>query len=143
MSASMGPAADRRPAGRGGPRDRGFTLVEVLVAFVILSLALGVVFRSLSSGLSHERTARLATERVLAARSLLDRVGQDIPLELGTTEGDFAGGAHWVLTVTQADQEANLAARRPGGTVNAYLVALHVAGTDGRSLDLQTVRLGR
>ena len=73
-------------------RNSGFTLIEVLISFVILALVLGVVFRSLSTGLSHERTAELATARVLEARSILDRLGADLPLEEGQAEGELATG---------------------------------------------------
>ena len=49
--------------------DRRLRMIAFAVA--ILALVLGVVFRTLSTGLSHERTAGLVTARVLEARSIL------------------------------------------------------------------------
>ena len=125
-------------------RNKGFTLIEVLVAFAILALVLGTVLRSLSTGLSHERTAKLATARVLEARSILDRLGLDIPLEEGSTAGELATGEPWSLTVTLADPEVEPGRRSRMRTreLHAYLAELRVEGADGRSLDLQALKLG-
>ena len=121
-------------------RSRGFTLVEVLVAFAILALVLGTVFRTLSTGLSHERTAKLATARVLEARSVIDRVGGDLPLEEGTTTGELATGEPWTLTVSLADPETE--DRFEARPLHADLADLRVDGADGRTLHLQTLKLG-
>ncbi len=121
-------------------RNRGFTLIEVLIAFVILALVLGVVFRTLSSGLSHERTAWLATARVLEARSIFDQLGVNLPLEEGLIEGRLATGEAWTLTVSlfePAADDDNLE-----GPINAYLAELSVEGDDGRMLRLKTLSLG-
>ncbi len=121
-------------------RNSGFTLIEVLIAFAILALVLGVVFRSLSTGLSHERTAGLVTARVLEARSILDRLGADLALEEGTIEGRLATGEPWTLIVSLLDPAASDEIQ--GDTLNAYLAELSVDGDDGRMLRLQTLKLG-
>ncbi len=118
----------------------GFTLIEVLIAFAILALVLGVVFRTLSSGLSHERIAGLVTARVLEARSILDRLGADVALEEGTIEGRLATGEPWTLTVSLLEPAASDDVQ--AGSLNAYLAELSVDGDDGRMLRLKTLRLG-
>jgi general secretion pathway protein I len=122
-------------------QNRGFTLIEVLVAFTILALVLAVVMRSLSSGLSHEHTAGLTTARVLEARSILDRVGADYPLEAGTIEGELATGEPWVLTVRLVETEAD-ASEQPNA-LNIYLAELQIEGADGRALSLKKLSLGQ
>ena len=121
-------------------RNSGFTLIEVLIAFAILAMVLGVVFRTLSTGLSHERTAGLVTARVLEARSILDRLGADIALEEGTIEGRLATGEPWSLTVSLLDPAAG--DETDPGLLNAYLAELSIRGDDGRMLRLQTLKLG-
>ncbi len=121
-------------------RNSGFTLIEVLIAFAILALVLGVVFRTLSTGLSHERTAGLVTARVLEARSILERLGADIALEEGTIEGRLATGERWALTVSLLDPAAS--EESDPGPLNAYLAELSIHGDDGRMLRLQTLKLG-
>jgi general secretion pathway protein I len=120
--------------------DSGFTLIEVLIAFAILAMVLGVVFRTLSTGLSHERTAGLVTARVLEARSILDRLGIDLALEEGTIEGRLATGEPWALTVSLIELAASDEA--DPGQLNAYLAELSIDGDDGRMLRLQTLKLG-
>ena len=120
--------------------DSGFTLIEVLIAFAILAMVLGVVFRTLSTGLSHERTAGLVTARVLEARSILDRLGADIALEEGTIEGRLATGEPWSLTVSLLDPAAG--DETDPGPLIAYLAKLSIRGDDGRMLRLQTLKLG-
>jgi general secretion pathway protein I len=122
-------------------QNRGFTLIEVLIAFAILALVLAVVLRSLSSGLSHERTAGLTTARVLEARSILTRVGADFPLETGTIEGRLATGEPWVLTVSLLETEAS-DSDRPNA-LNIYLADLQIDGGDGRALRLKKLSLGQ
>ena len=121
-------------------RSSGFTLIEVLIAFAILALVLGVVFRTLSTGLSHERTAGLVTARVLEARSILERLGADLALEEGTIEGRLATGEPWTLTVSLLEPAAG--DEIDPGPLSAYLAELSIDGDDGRTLRLQTLKLG-
>jgi general secretion pathway protein I len=118
----------------------GFTLIEVLIAFTILALVLGVVFPTLSSGLSHERTARLATARVLEARSILDRLGIEDPLAEGTIDGQLATGETWTLTVSRIEPDSS--DENQTGQINAYLAELRIDSEDGRMLRLKTLKLG-
>ena len=122
-------------------RNKGFTLVEVLIAFAILAVVLGIVFRTLSTGLSHERIADLTTARVLEARSILDRLGIDIPLEEGITEGRMATGEVWTMTVSLTEPAASDEIR--SATLNAYIAELQVDGEDGRTVYLKTLKLGQ
>ncbi len=103
-------------------------------------MVLGVVFRTLSTGLSHERTAGLVTARVLEARSILDRLGADVALEEGTIEGRLATGEPWTLTVSLIEPAAS--DEIEAGPLNAYLADLTVHGDDGRILRLKTLKLG-
>jgi len=121
-------------------RNKGFTLIEVLIAFTILALVLGVVLPTLSSGLSHQRIARLSTARVLAARSILDRVGADIALEEGEVDGALTTGEEWTLTVRRIDPDTGDTSG--SGKLVAYLAELQIDGDDGRTLRLKTLKLG-
>ncbi len=121
-------------------RTDGFTLVEVLVAFAILALVLGAVFRSYSAGLAQERIASEATRRVLEARSFLTALGTDVPLEEGTSEGRFPSGEIWTLTVERVQFEGEAA--DADADPRLYHATLSVTGTDGRAVTLQTLKPG-
>lgn len=54
--------------------DRGFTLVEVLIAFAILSLAAVACYRAAGSGLRAIEAAGATERAVLVAQSQMDRL---------------------------------------------------------------------
>jgi general secretion pathway protein I len=78
--------------------ERGFTLLEVLVAFVIAALALGVLFQSIASGLGALSLADQYEQALSRARSRLAAVGA-ASLQPGVQSGDDGGGFRWQSTV--------------------------------------------
>ena len=76
-----------------GARQRGFTLLEVLIALVIAGIALATVFRAASENISATGAAARYQEAVSRARSHLD--GTSVNLTFGEQEGDDGGGFHW------------------------------------------------
>jgi general secretion pathway protein I len=88
-------------------RSRGFTLLEVMVAFVILAVALGLLLGMLSRGLKQVTQAGNETEAALHAQSLLDAFGTLEAIEPGARDGEFDGGRyHWRLQVDEAPDPA-------------------------------------
>lgn len=89
-------AGVRRPPTAGGID--GFTLLEVMVALVILGLAVAMLSGSVFDSLA--RAARIKTQNQAAtlADSILGRLGEDIPLRTGTIQGQDENLA-WTLTV--------------------------------------------
>ena len=73
----------------------GLSLLEVLVAFSILALALGVLLRIFGSGLKSAALAESYSQAVLRAESLLSRSGIDSPLQAGEESGAFDERYHW------------------------------------------------
>ncbi len=81
-------------------RARGFTLLEVIIAFALLGLALTLLLGSLSGGAKQVRDAELRTRAVLHAQSLLAETGVASPLQAGSRQGDWEQGRyHWELQV--------------------------------------------
>jgi general secretion pathway protein I len=88
----------------------GFTLVEVLVALAVLTIALAAVMRALSQSIDTSASLRDHTVAMWVAQNRLamHQVTRDFPA-LDTTEGeaDMAGRAwHWREQVTAAPGEA-------------------------------------
>ena len=65
------------------PADAGFTLLEVIVAFAIASLALVGLFQAGSGGVFAVDTAARAEEALQRAQSHLAAVGRDAALVAG------------------------------------------------------------
>jgi len=62
----------------------GFTLLELLLAFVVFALSFATVLEILSGSMRNTVRARHYSEAALTAQSLMDQVGLEIPLEAGS-----------------------------------------------------------
>lgn len=79
---------------------RGYSLLEVIVAFALLALALTLLLGSLSGASRQVHTADLRTRAVLHAQSLLALTGVDAPLQEGRQQGQWEDGRYrWELQV--------------------------------------------
>ncbi len=130
---------------RLGGRDRGFTLIEVLVAFAILALALGVLLQVFSTGLRNARVSEAYTTATLLAESKLAQVGIEDPLVEGQSVGRFDDRFRWLIEVRPyQESEPDAAPEREGLPVRAYEVVVTVSWDevhDKRSVSLTTLRL--
>jgi prepilin-type N-terminal cleavage/methylation domain-containing protein len=78
----------------------GFTLIETLVAFVVLSIVLSTVYGIMGGGL---RQAKRDEDRLLlaaVAENLLVRARLDLFPARGPISGEIAGGVRWTITST-------------------------------------------
>lgn len=81
-------------------RQRGYSLIEVIVAFALLALALTLLLGTLSGAARQVRASQLQTLASLHAQSLLAAQGVETPLQPGTRSGVFEDGRlHWQLDV--------------------------------------------
>jgi general secretion pathway protein I len=114
--------------------DRGFTLLEVLVAFVIAALALGVLFRGTIDGLHTAQIAGRYEEAVTRAQSRLAALTAG-SLTQGDRQGDDGNGFHWRERITPVETTAPAA---------LYAVSVAVSWTDGsrRTVELDSERIG-
>ena len=79
----------------------GFTLVEIVVAFVLLALVLSTGFEIFSSGLRRAGDLEDQSQAQVIAQSKLDAAGVDEQLKEGTYQGDSEDGRyHWTMVVS-------------------------------------------
>lgn len=126
-------AEARAPGGK-----RGFSLLEVLVAFVVLSLALSVIMRIFSQGMSSVSESEHHARAVMLAESKLALLGADIPLEEGETSGDSEDKLHWRVRVTAYDPDKAKAAQEvklPTPTLPVRLLHVEIEVSWGASPD--------
>ena len=81
-------------------RESGFSLLEVLVAFVILALVGGALFRLFSSALGNASAADDMSRAALVAESVLAEAAAVQPLREATQRGTVDDGRiEWTTTV--------------------------------------------
>ena len=111
---------------------QGFTLIEVLVAFMILTLSLSVLFRIYSGGLTNVAVAGDYAQAVLVAESQLAAVGRSEPLLVGQTDGESGDRFQWRRIIeSYTPWEDDIALTVP---VSGYRVSVEVSWTrNGRA----------
>lgn len=123
---------------------RGMTLIEVLVAFVLLSLSLGVIFHIFAGGMRNAQMADGYSRAVFFAESKLAAVGMEQPLGPSDMSGVFEHNLHWRVTVTPADDGRTPTAGN-SQTQRLYQVRVKVGWSEGgreRQVELTSLRLG-
>jgi len=121
-------------------RQQGFTLIEVVVAFAIVSLAFAALYQSFASTLRGGATVEKREHALLLGQSLLDRIGRDLPLQPGEVRGNSKSGFEWVVAMTP------YATDKPGvqWPVPTFevLVTVSWGNGDGRRITLRSLELG-
>jgi general secretion pathway protein I len=122
-------------------RKAGFTLVEVIVAIAILSVALGSLMAMIGNALHQTGQADRMARAGSLAQSLLVRLGPELPLGERQDTGQFDNGFHWRLNSRRFGDASDL----QQWPASAYKVSVEVSWHDGfreRSFTLTTLRLG-
>jgi general secretion pathway protein I len=97
---------------------RGFSLVELIAAFVIFALAFGVLMQILTSSLRNTAQSTDYTRASLWAQSLLDTEGVGETLQEGDRSGKFDDRYSWRLRTNKIDPPEPVQARGAAGNAN-------------------------
>ena len=131
-------------SGNRSVRQAGFSLLEILVAFSIMSLSLGVLLRIFAGGGHIAATADEYSRAILTAESIMAKVGVEEPLQPGVTEGELPGGYRWNLNVFPYPFDQGLLGGENQVGFKPYWVDLTVEwgdDEDPRAFNLKTLRL--
>ncbi len=119
----------------------GFSLLEVLVAFSVLALSLGVLMQVYSTGMRGVTLSEEYTKAIMLAESKLASVGSEIALEEGEARGEEDETYRWRVSLvpfTSEDLPENL------GDVEPLQVDVEVAWSTGgheRRVALHSLRV--
>jgi len=80
-------------------RSHGFTLLEMLVACMLLALAMGVLMQIFSRGVNGATAADQKARAMLLAESKFASLGVEDALKEGETNGKFDEDYAWVLSI--------------------------------------------
>jgi general secretion pathway protein I len=82
---------------------RGFSLIEMVAAFLVFAIAVGVLMQVLATSMRSTRQSSDYTMAALWAQSKLDTVGVGKPIEAGRSSGRFDSVYRWELDIQQVD----------------------------------------
>ena len=131
----------------GGRSESGFSLLEVLVAFAVLAVSLGVLMQIFSRSTLTTITMSQYSRAVALAEARLAAVGSAIPLKEGSVSGAPEDGFAWELGIVpvQLGDTGDMGLTPTVPTLIAYRVTATVLWQDAkraRRLTLSTLRLG-
>jgi general secretion pathway protein I len=120
---------------------QGFSLLEILIAFSILALSLGVLLNIFSGGLRRSLVAEEYQQAITVAQSILAKSGVEEELKEGRKQGTIDEKYTWSESI-RAFEEDGLEPEKSG--LFPYHVTVIVewqAGDDNRHVELTTLRL--
>jgi general secretion pathway protein I len=118
---------------------RGFTLIEVVIAFAILALSLAALYGAFESALARARRDAHFSEGTLIAQSLLARAGSEFPYAQANYRGEW-NSYTYELTQEMVSQPARPSAfTQP--TVRVTARVSWTAGTGSHDIEISTLKL--
>ena len=82
---------------------RGFTLIEMIAAFLVFAIAIGLLMQVLAGAMRNARQSSDYTMAALWAQSKLDGIGVVERVEEGQASGRFDDTFAWNLDIKQVD----------------------------------------
>lgn len=120
----------------------GFTLLEVLVAFSLLSLSLSVIMLGISKSLRTSEVTREFSRAIVLAESRLAVFSQADLSNMTETQGRFDSHYDWHVNIEPYESQGEF---KQGGNLIAYKLTVKVSWpgrSNQREVTLSTIRLG-
>lgn len=90
-----------RSTAAGRRNQRGYTLIEVVVAFALLAFGMTLLLGSLTNATKQVRASNDVGRAALHAQTLIDQAGVGEALTVGQRDGEVEGGRYrWDMNVT-------------------------------------------
>jgi len=120
---------------------RGFTLIEILVAISVLSIAMVVIMQLFSGGLKSARLSDVYARGVFHAREKMEEILLGTEFAEGISEGEFDDAYWWRSEVVREEQLEEEAKKLP---FEAYHIRVDVFWDEGakeKSFGITTMKV--
>jgi len=125
-------------------RHKGFSLLEILVAFSIMAVAITIVLRIFSSGLTNAALTEEYCIGVQIAESLMASTGVVTSLQPGETSGSVGDKYDWLVVIKAVTQSS--AGNQSGNDAPPNMFSVNVRvfwgdeGREQRSIELESLK---
>jgi general secretion pathway protein I len=122
--------------------DEAFTLIETLVAMMILSICLVVILQLFSGGLRAGRVSEDYTRAIFHAREKMEEFLLTKELANGLFEGEFDDGFRWTSKITYLEPEE--AEKKP--PVDMFNITIEISWDDGnrkKHFEISTLQISK
>ena len=123
-------------------RQSGFSLLEVLVAFAILSMSLGILYQAFSNSLRNVGASGDYSRAMIIAEARLAEAMADVPINEGSDQGEVDDRYRWKVVVQRYEYDGEEVVSR----FTPYQIEVVVSWQDGkhtREYQLSTLRLSQ
>lgn len=129
-----------------GPRhlvaDKGFTLIETLVAISILAISLVVILQLFSGGLKSGKLSDEYTCAIFHAREKMDEILLAEEITQGVVEGEFEDGFKWKTEIVLVEPEEDVEGKLPFDAFNIKVDVFWGTGGHERHFEISTMKIG-
>jgi len=122
---------------------QGFTLMETLVAVMVLAISLSVLFQVFSGGLKSARISDSYTRAIFYAREKMDEILLAEELAEGVIEGNFENGYEWNIRIRYVEPQRDDA---PNSIFDIFNLTVTVFWKDGdkqKQYEIETLTMAR
>ena len=124
------------------PYQRGIILLEILVAFAILSISLTIILQTAGASVRHQRTIENRITAASHAANVLARIGIDIPVDSLQLAGDIDEKFTWRALVQPAENKHTLASSRASLTLVSIVLEIEWSeNLKTKTYELETKRI--
>jgi len=113
-------------------KSQGFTLIEVIAAFTIMSLTFALILQILSNSTRQTIKSSERTRIALLAQTKMDELGISIPVEESSLSGSFGNDVNWSMDITAYEAQYEGDINLEFAPVELYRVDLTVSWISGR-----------
>ncbi len=135
----------------GKSREQGFSLLEVLVAFVILAIALGTMTTGVALAMRSDARTRATQGALRVAQSQLEAAGLSATLEPGQRTGVIGQRYRWRQTTVEvlpstlqpqpSDAKPDAKPLQSATPLRAFWVTIVVDADDGTRVELAALKM--
>ncbi|HDZ91572.1 MAG: type II secretion system protein [Deltaproteobacteria bacterium] len=121
--------------------ERGFTLIEILVAISVLAISLVVILQLFSGGLKSVRLSNQYTRAIFYAREKMEELLLTEGLEPGTLDGGSEDSLRWTAQVVLVEPDEEDGPELPFDTLKITLQVMWEEGEKEKRFQISTLKV--